>query len=80
MEMIKRQRNQQLLEALQLDEFADERRARLRAELPAQVTSGAAWDSLPNWKVAPRVRNGVPVIKRSDSALNFPNSVCTACL
>ncbi|CAK0874374.1 unnamed protein product [Prorocentrum cordatum] len=46
-----KQRNQQLFEALQLDEYAVERRARLQQELPAQVASGVAWGSLPNWKV-----------------------------
>ncbi|CAK0859938.1 unnamed protein product, partial [Prorocentrum cordatum] len=46
-----RQRNRQLFEALQLDEYAVERRARLQKELPAQVASGVAWGSLPNWKV-----------------------------
>ena len=71
MEMIKKQRDQQLLEALQLDEFADERKARLRGELPAQVISGAAWDSLPNWKVAARARKGC-LYQRRRSRIKFP--------
>jgi len=80
-----KKRNHQLLEALQLDEYAVERRARLRRECPAQLASNAFWDGLPNWKVALRAgnrkggrgRDGRSATAAEGTAAHSPNSACT---